>query len=215
MVAKRPRLMRGAKSPRRPPTARRFGGEARCRILNLGVAMKFLVSCLLAVCSFTVLAQQPAIQPADALAKLAFMQGDWAGKQNFDTGGGPAMVGDATDRVEMGIANKFLCEMLSTTLPGRKPTDTRHFISFDKQTQKYTAWWFNDTAYRPKALTGDLTGNKLVLLSDPSEPGPVLRATYENPSPDTLTYQVEMKSGETWTRLFITTYTKKAAAAKQ
>jgi len=177
--------------------------------------MKFLVGFVVAVSGALAFGEAPAIQPADALAKLAFMQGEWSGKQNFDTGGGPAMVGDATDRVELGIANKFLCETLSTTLPGRKPTDTRHFISFDKSTQKYTAWWFNDTAYRPKALTGDLTGNKLVLLSNPSEPGPVLRATYENPSADTLTYQVEMKNGDTWTRLFITTYTKRAAAAKQ
>jgi hypothetical protein len=177
--------------------------------------MKLLVTLLLAAGAAVAFAQQPAIQPADALAKLSFLQGDWAGKQNFDTGGGPALVGDATDRVELGIANKFLCEMLSTTLPGRKPTDTRHFISFDQQTQKYTAWWFNDTSYHPKALTGDLTGNKLVLLSDPSAPGPVLRATYENPSPGKLTYQVEMKNGDTWTRLFVTTYSKTTPAAKQ
>jgi len=181
--------------------------------------MKLLVTLLLAASTAVAIAQQPAqppaIQPADALAKLAFMQGDWTGKQNFDTGGGPAMVGDATDRVSLGIANKFLCEMLSTTLPNRKPTDTRHFISFDQQTQKYTAWWFNDTSYRPKALTGDLTGNKLVLLSDPSQPGPVLRATYENPAPDKLTYQVEMKNGDTWTRLFVTTYSKKTVTANQ
>jgi len=177
--------------------------------------MKSLLCVLLAASAAFALAQQTAIQPADALAKLSFMQGDWTGKQNFDTGGGPAMVGDGTDRVEICIANKYLCEMLSTTLPGRKPTDTRHFISFDQQTQKYTAWWFNDTSYHPKALTGDLTGNKLVLLSDPSAPGPVLRATYENPSADKLTYQVEMKNGDTWTRLFVTTYSKIAAAAKE
>jgi hypothetical protein len=161
-------------------------------------------------------AGQPAIQqPADALNKLAFMQGNWVGKQNFNTDGGPAMVGDATDRIESGIAGKYLCEMLSTTLPGRKPTDTRHFISFDKQTGKYTAWWFNDTSYHPTQLTGDLTGNKLVLTSDASAPGPVLRATYENPTPDKLTFQVEMKNGDKWTSLFLTTYTKSTSAPKQ
>jgi len=178
--------------------------------------MKLLVTLLLAASTTVVIAQQPAqtptLQSADALAKLAFLQGDWSGKQNFDTGGGPAMVGEASDHVALGIANKYLCETLSTTLPNRKPTDTRHFISFDKQTQKYTAWWFNDTSYHPTALTGDLTGNKLVLLSDPSQPGPVLRATYENTSTDTLTYQVEMKNGDTWTRLFVTTYSKTTAA---
>jgi hypothetical protein len=62
-------------------------------------------------------------------------------------------------------------------------------------------------------LTGDLTGNKLVLMSDASAPGPLLRATYENPTPDKLTFQLEMKKGDTWTSLFVTTYTKSATAA--
>jgi hypothetical protein len=177
--------------------------------------MKLLVCTLFLVGGALAFAQQPNVQAADALAKLSFMQGDWAGKQDFDTGGGPAMVGDATDRIEMGIANKYLCEMLSTTLPNRKPTDTRHFISYDAKTQKYTAWWFNDTSYHPSQLTGDLTGNKLVLMTDPSAPGPVLRATYENPTPDKLTFLLEMKNGDNWTRLFLTTYSKKTATANK
>src|SRR5580658_9000830 len=176
--------------------------------------MKFPAFLLLAICTPLALAQQPTNSPADALSKLSFMQGDWAGKQDFNTGSEPAMAGDASDRIEMGIANKYLCETLSTTLPGRKPTDTRHFISFDKQTQKYTAWWFNDTSYHPTLLTGDLAGNKLVLMSDPSAPGPVLRATYESPIADKLTFLLEMKSGEAWTSLFLTTYSKKTSAGK-
>jgi len=177
--------------------------------------MKFFVSFLFAVGGVLAVGQQPSVQPADALAKLAFMQGDWTGKQDFNMQGGPAMVGDATDRIETGIAGKYLCEMLSTTLPGRKPTDTRHFISYDAKAQKYTAWWFNDTSYHPTALTGDLAGNKLVLMSDASAPGPVLRATYESPTTDKLTYLLEMKNGDTWTRLFLTTYQRKTAAATQ
>jgi hypothetical protein len=177
--------------------------------------MKFPACILFVVSSVLAFGQQQSMQPSDALAKLSFMHGDWAGKQDFDTGSGPAMVGEATDRIETGIAGKYLCEMLSTTLPGRKPTDTRHFISYDKQTGKYTAWWFNDTSYHPMALTGDLTGNKLVLMSDASASGPELRATYESPSADKLTFLLEMKNGDSWTRLFLTTYAKKAADAKQ
>ncbi|HEY2858507.1 MAG TPA: DUF1579 family protein [Terracidiphilus sp.] len=176
--------------------------------------MKFAVGVFLALSSALALAQQAAVQPADALNKLAFLQGVWVGKQDFNNDGGPRMVGDATDRIEQGIAGKYLCEMLSTTLPGRKPTDTRHFISYDKQTGKYTAWWFNDTSYHPTQLSGDLTGNKLVLMSDGSGQGPVLRATYENPTPDKLTFQLEMKSGDRWTSLFVTTYSKGAGSAK-
>jgi len=176
--------------------------------------MKFLVGVVLAASGALAFGQQQPMQPADALHKLSFMDGDWSGKQNFNTNGGPVMVGDATDHIELGIAGKYLCEMLSTTLPGRKPTDTRHFISYDRQTGKYTAWWFNDTAYHPTQLSGDLTGNKLVLTSDASAPRPLLRATYENPSPDKLTFQVEMKNGDAWTSLFVTTYTKGAGSAK-
>jgi hypothetical protein len=176
--------------------------------------MKFLVSVLLAASGLFASGQQPAAQQAEALSKLAFMQGDWAGKQDFNTDGGPAIVGEATDRIELGIAGKYICEMLSTTLPGRKPTDTRHFISYDAKAGKYTAWWFNDTSYHPTALIGDLQGSKLVLMSDPSEPGQVLRATYESPAADKLTFLLEMKNGDAWTRLFLTTYSKKTSAAK-
>jgi hypothetical protein len=172
--------------------------------------MKLLVYFLVAVSGAVALGQQ-AMQPADALNKLAFMRGEWAGKQDFNTGGDAAMVGDATDKVEVGIAGKYLCEMLSTTLPGRKPTDTRHFISYDKQSGKYTAWWFNNTSYHPMALTGDLAGNKLVLMSDGSAPGPVLRATYESTSADKLTFLLEMKDGDKWDRLFLTSYSKAGA----
>ena len=65
--------------------------------------------------------------PPDPLGSLSFMKGDWDGKQNFNNPGGAAMVGEATDQIEVGIAGECLCEMLSTTLPGRKPTDTRAF----------------------------------------------------------------------------------------
>ncbi|MGA8742736.1 MAG: DUF1579 family protein [Terracidiphilus sp.] len=175
-----------------------------------------LIVCFLVLCSNALAySQQPATPTPNPLDNLSFMKGDWSGKQNFETGGGPAMVGDATDRIEIGIAGKYLCEMLSTTMPGRKPTDTRHFISYDRQTGKYTAWWFNDTSTHPSELAGDLSGNKLILLSSPSGPGPVLRATYESPSENTLTFLLEMKQGDNWTKLFLTTYTKTAIAAQK
>jgi Protein of unknown function (DUF1579) len=176
--------------------------------------MKIIESLLFACAGVMAFGQQSTAPPTDPLGKLSFMQGDWVGKQNFETQGGPAMVGDASDRVEVGIAGKYLCEMLSTTLPGRKPTDTRHFISYDKASGKYTAWWFNDTSTHPTDLTGNVEGNRLVLLSNPAGPGPVLRATYESPSPETLTFLLEMKTGESWTKLFLTSYSKSAVATK-
>ena len=174
--------------------------------------MKLIACLLLASAGVLAHGQQPTQPAANPLESLLFLKGDWTGKQDFNNQGGPAMVGEATDRIDLCIAGHYLCEMLSTTLPGRKPTDTRHFISYDNQTGKYTAWWFNDTSMHPMAFTGELTGGKLVLMSDPASPGPAMRATYESPKTDTLTFQLEMKMGETWTKLFVSTYSKKAAA---
>ena len=175
--------------------------------------MRLIVCLLIACASVSACGQQQGPSPAQAnpFDQLSFMRGDWTGKQDFNNEGGPAMVGNATDRIDLCIAGKYLCEILSTTLPGRKPTDTRHFISYDKQSGKYTAWWFNDTSTRPSDFTGDLTGGKLVLTSNPSGPGPLMRATYESPRVDTLTFMLEMKIGDTWTKLFVSTYSKKTA----
>jgi hypothetical protein len=176
--------------------------------------MKRVVFFLALCASVPAFGQKPAAKAPNPLDNLSFMMGDWSGKQNFETGGSPAMVGDATDRVQLGIADKYLCEMLSTTLFGRKPTDTRHFISYDKQSGKYTAWWFNDTSTHPSEFAGDLVGKKLVLLSNASGAGPVLRATYESPADNTLTFLLEIKQSDSWTKLFLTTYTKKAATVQ-
>jgi hypothetical protein len=172
--------------------------------------MKHIV-CFLVVCAATLsYGQQPAQPAPDWSSGLSFMKGDWTGKQNFNNPGGPAMAGEATDHVDLCIGGKYLCESPSTTMPGRKPTDTRHFISYDKQSGKYTAWWFNDTAMHPAEFSGELSGNKLVLTSSPSGAGPVLRATYESPTDGTLTFLLEMKQGEAWTKLFLTTYSRKS-----
>ncbi len=170
--------------------------------------MKIIVSFLVCFAGAFAWAQQPAAQAPSPLDKLSFMQGDWSGKQDFNNQGGPAMVGNATDRIDVCIAGRYVCEMLSTTLPGRKATDTRHFISYDKRSGKYTAWWFNDTSTHPTELTGDLSGNKLVLMSSDSGPGPVLRATYESLSANSLTFLLEMKQGDSWAKLFLTSYSK-------
>ncbi len=152
---------------------------------------------------------------AAALEKLAFMKGDWSGQQEFNPQGGPAMVGEATNRVETAVGGRYLSEVLATTLPGRKPSDSRHFISFDPVSGKFVAWWFNDTAIGPLVLEGEVAGSTLVLTTKApatGAPAPtVLRATYESAAADTLVFRLEMQGKDgSWTRLFTTTYKRKA-----
>ena len=172
--------------------------------------MKRLTLALLA-CTISALgaAQNHDLKPAEALKMLDFMKGKWSGKQEFVIPNG-SMVGDATNDIDDAIGGRYLCEMLSTTLNGRKPTDTRHFITYDAKAAKYKAWWYTDTTVGPMEFEGNMDGNKLVMLSKPTDPArPVLKVTYDAPATKTLTYTLEMKSKEGWTRLFVITYTKK------
>jgi len=141
------------------------------------------------------------------LSSLDFLIGNWSGKQNFNNPGA-ALVGDITVKVHS-FGGRYVEESLSTVLPGRKPTETHHFISFDAKTNKFRAWWFNDTSSTPTELEGDLTGNQLVLLSHPSNPNaPVMRATYDKVSDKAINYKLEMKAGDAWQELFHNSYSK-------
>ncbi len=164
--------------------------------------------------------QQHGIEPQKAMEEIAWMKGEWAGKQDFNADGAP-MVGDATNSIEEAIGGRYLEERLSTTLPGRKPTDTRHMVTFDPATQTYRAWWFNDTSVAPTEFEGKLEEGRLVMFSKPKTPqSPRMRATYHSllyfkptdltNAVRTLTFTLEMEAGAEWTRLFTTAYTKKS-----
>ena len=151
-------------------------------------------------------------KPEDAMKNVSFMVGDWKGKQTFTTPTG-TMVGDASDHVEFAVGGRFIEEHLSTTLPNRSPTDTRHMLAYDPKTGKYVAYWFNDTSSLPMILSGKLEGSKLVLQSSPSTaPGaparPTLRFTYEGSSANELSLTFEMETAGSWQLLFKSVYTK-------
>ena len=173
--------------------------------------MKLLCALVLVMPAFA-LAQGHDVKPADAMSALAFMKGEWAGKQEFNTGGDP-MVGDATNQIAEAIGGRYLEERLSTTLPGRRPSDTRHFVTFDPKAGTYRAWWFNDSSVGAMELEGTLTGRKLVLTSKPTLTGngqsSVFRATYDGSTEGGLTYTLELQQGSEWRTLFTTKYAKK------
>ena len=174
--------------------------------------MRSVLCCGLLALAVLGQAQGHDIKPAEALAKIDFMKGHWTGEQNFNTGGAP-MVGTATDEVSEAIGGRYLEERLSTTLPGRKPSDTRHFITFDPAAGSYKAYWFNDSSVGAMELEGQMVGDSLVLTSKPTKTGAgqssVMRATYSSPSADKLVFKLELQQGDDWQLLFTSTYSKK------
>lgn len=171
--------------------------------------MRSSVAFLIALAASVALGQGHGVKPAEAMSKLDFLKGSWVGKQDFNTGGAP-MSGTAVDYVTDAIGGRYLEEKLSTTLPGRAPTDTRHYITYNPNTGMFEAWWFNDTAIGPTELTGKMEGDKLVLMGKPMASGPMagsmLRATYEKPGDGQLQFTLELGSKSSWRKLFTTTY---------
>jgi len=50
-------------------------------------------------------------------------------------------------------------------------SDTRHFMTYDADTKTFKAWWFNDSSVGAMELEGTVEGDKLVLLSKPTNTG--------------------------------------------
>lgn len=173
--------------------------------------MKTLSCALLFFSAAFAVAQGHDMKPADAMKQIAFVVGEWKGKQDFNTGGAP-MVGDIVLHASSVVGGRYIEEVLSTTLPGRKPTDSRHMLGFDPKSGKYKAWWYNDTNNVPTQLEGTLDGNKLILQTSPppdgTPAGNILRATYDKVSDNAMNYVLEMKTPDGWRALFHSTYSK-------
>jgi hypothetical protein len=117
-------------------------------------------------------------------------------------------VGKIVNQITEAVGGRYLEEKLATTMPGREPTDVRHYITYDPKAKLYKAWWFNDTAIGPMEFEGNLDGHKLVFETH-GEPGTnKFRATYEETSPTSMKYTFELATGKDWRLLFTSSYTK-------
>ena len=138
------------------------------------------------------------------------MLGDWSGKQNFNTGGPPMVLG-AKDLIAPAIGGRYIEEKLATMMPSGKMSDTRHLLTYIPKEGKFHAWWFNDSSAGAMELEGGMENGKLVLVSSPTHtgagPANVFRATYEQTGNHGLAWTLELKAGGSWRKLFRSEYT--------
>jgi hypothetical protein len=172
--------------------------------------MKPLLCLALAIAALAALGQGHDTAVPDALGKAAFLKGVWTGEQKFNTGGDP-LVGQVHATFGDAIGGRYIEETLVVTMPGGRVSSTRHFLTYDPTAKTYKAWWFNDSSVGAMELEGTMEGDKLVLMSKPTEatngPRNTFRATYEK-LPSGIGYQLELKTGDTWRLLFRTEYKK-------
>lgn len=145
------------------------------------------------------------LKPVDAMKSVGFLVGEWTGKHHFAGPNGTEL--SVTARISEAVGGRYLEDAFVTTLPDGKKSDIRHLLTFDPATQKYRAWWFNNTSFEPNELVGSLESDKLVLESKPGQPG-TIRATYVRVSENELGYKVEAKMGGEWRELLHTVFTR-------
>jgi len=138
------------------------------------------------------------------MGQLAFMKGDWVGTQSFNMQGQKLDI-PATNSVKDAIGGRYFEETLTTTMPGQPTRDVRHFLSYDQADGKYKSYWFNDTQTGPMELDGSVSGNELTLESPP-EAKNHFKAIYKSDSGDSLSFELWLKQGSDWNRLFTATY---------
>ncbi len=153
------------------------------------------------------------LNPVDALKAVSFLVGDWTGKQDFNTGG-PLMALNAKDKITSSIGGRYIEETLSTTRPDGTQSDTRHLLTYIPKIEKFHAWWFNDTSVGAMEMEGGMEHGKLVMMTVPSQVDPtptsIFRVTYEKTDADGVAWTLELKTGDTWRKLFRSSYTKAA-----
>lgn len=160
-------------------------------------------------------AQDPMMPaPPAELKNLAWMLGDFnADLKMFEPGQteGAPMPGSTTAKMSLGdvyIESRFEADMGGMTMTGLQMT------SYDSAKKQYVAWWFDSMAPGVLEMRGRLTGQVLVLKSEPIEipgmPGKhAFRATYGLKGAGKYLFRLEMNSGEGFYKMMEGMMTKK------
>lgn len=147
--------------------------------------------------------------PAEVKANLGFFLGHWTGKVKMMMGGG-ADSNSVIDS-EFALGDRYMQSKINYDLGGMQMKGL-HMLTFDPDTKKYKAWWFDSSANGVLDMEGDLNGDTLVLTSKPTKmPGMgdmIMRTTWVKKSDTEIVFTLESKTGDSFSKLMEGTYKK-------
>jgi hypothetical protein len=169
---------------------------------------------LLAVCALSFAQDQGGMmdmRPPKELKAAEFLLGRWSGRETFyENGKGTS--GRATITCTKEMNGRFLHGMHTSSMGGDSMKGL-HLLSYDPQIKKYRAYWFDSASSEAMELTGTLTGNKLIMVSKPTDvpgmPGVVFRSTWTRKSPRALGMVLDMQMGGKWVKVIDGNYPKR------
>lgn len=120
--------------------------------------------------------------PTSELRRLEFLVGNFAGNDILFPPDAPAIDFHAHARGDWEACDRHLHFEFFAQVPGIGPETMRILFTYSREQEAYLAWVFSPSQMEPIKFKGSLDGERLVLVSEPSQSrwGMVrLRYTYE------------------------------------
>jgi hypothetical protein len=175
--------------------------------------MKLITAVLLAAASVVAVAQDMDLTPPKEMGNIAWMQGHWTGVEKYTMPDGSTSDGTSIVHCASAIGGRFQQSTHQMKMQGMEFAGMM-LVSYDSAKKKYVAWWFDQASSSDMKAWGDLNGNTLIFVSEPTEmPGMpekvVMRMTFTKVSDTKMTLVIDQKAGDKWQKFLDGTYTKK------
>lgn len=153
---------------------------------------------------------QPEMEAPAELKSLAWMVGTWEGNMSMDMEG---MKMESKTTMKCVMEGMFLRQDFVMEAQGMKMTEVG-YLGWDAEKKKYCMYTFASWAPTPRIEWGEIKGNDFVSISEPWASGmpekTVSRATLKKVSDREVSFLLEFKMGDKWTKVGTGTFKKKA-----
>lgn len=150
-------------------------------------------------------AQDMMMGPAPEMKAVEFLAGNYKGEANYYWNGQKSS-GPCNAKAEKALNDCYMHSMITyhMAMPGMPVSDMSgmHMLTYDRKTKQYVSFWFDSTATNDMHSKGNFEGDKLVLVSDPTEiegmGKVVMRSSWWKTKDDGVGFSLEMQQGDKW-----------------
>lgn len=169
---------------------------------------RMLLMVLASLVSSFCFGQLPDMAPPAEVKKFDWMIGEWAGKATFTM---PEMAPmDVAMTLKCEWDGQFLKQAVVNDFGIVKMTET-FYLGYNAASSIYTSWAFTNFAPTPRIERGTMSGDTLIMISDPWTAGGethVSRSTMTKVDANSMKLKLEFKDGDKWVMAMDATFTR-------
>lgn len=168
------------------------------------------MSLIAVACAAGVFAQEMMPPPPPELKQAEFLVGNWEGTEDMFWMG-PKMTSKSTNQTSWQLNDRHLISRVSYDMGGSM-VHGMFVATYDPDKKMWVGWWFDGGAANAMEMSGNLVGDKLVMISKPVPvPGLSGDQTFRSTwwmNGDKLRFNLDLKTEDKWSPMIDGTYTK-------